>query len=392
MMNQEQFDLLKQGIGKWNSWRREHPDIQPVLSEVDFRGADLRGADLHNANLGGVDLRNASLSNADLSSANLSNADLSSANLSRANLYRVNLRHAKLGPIGLKGVELSWADSDRSDFAVTYLKAFSCGADLQSANLRGADLHDANLNGANLNLCDLRDANLSDASLRRANLSNALAMRTVFTNIDLSQTRGLDTMEHQGPSEISISTIYRSQGKIPEAFLRGAGVDDTFIEYIYALIKRPFEYFTCFISYSSKNQDFAERLHADLQNKGVRCWFAPHDMRTGDKIRERIDETIRLYDKLLLILSERAVASSWVETEVETALEKERQMQERGNPRTVLFPIRLDNTVLHTTKPWAKEVRRRHITDFTGWKQHDSYRQALEHLLRDLKAVHNPKD
>src|SRR6266571_2105084 len=310
MTDQEQFDLLKQGIGKWNRWRREHPDIQPVLSEVDFRGADLRGADLRNADLGGADLRNASLSNADLSSANLSNADLSSANLIRANLYRVNLRHAKLGPIGLNGIDFSWADFDRSDFAVTYLKAFSCGADLQGANLRGTDLHDANLNGANLNRCDLRDANLSDASLRRANLSNALAMHTVFTNIDLSQTRGLDTMEHQGPSEISISTIYRSQGKIPEVFLRGAGVDDTFIEYIYALIKRPFEYFTCFISYSSKNQDFAERLYSDLQNKGVRCWFAPHDMRTGDKIRERIDETIRLYDKLLLILSEWAVASS----------------------------------------------------------------------------------
>jgi len=33
-----------------------------------------------------------------------------------------------------------------------------------------------------------------------------------------------------------------------------------------------------FISYSSKDQAFAERLHADLQNKGVRCWFAPHDL------------------------------------------------------------------------------------------------------------------
>src|SRR5439155_12416090 len=111
-----------------------------------------------------------------------------------ANLSRINLRHAKLGPIGLNGIELSWADFDRCDFAVTYLKALSCGADLQGANLRGADLHDANLSGANLNRCDLRDANLSDASLRRANLNNALVMHTVFTNIDLSQTRGLDTM------------------------------------------------------------------------------------------------------------------------------------------------------------------------------------------------------
>lgn len=109
-------------------------------------------------------------------------------------------------------------------------------------------------------------------------------------------------------------------------------------------------------------------------------------MRTGDRIRERIDETIHLYDKLLLILSEHAVASSWVDTEVETALEKERQMQEQGSAQTVLFPVRLDDIVLRATKPWTKEVRRRHITDFTGWKQHDAFQRAFNRLIRDLKG------
>jgi hypothetical protein len=40
-----------------------------------------------------------------------------------------------------------------------------------------------------------------------------------------------------------------------------------------------FQHYSCFISYSAKDQEFAERLHADLQNKGVRCWFAPHDLK-----------------------------------------------------------------------------------------------------------------
>ena len=63
------------------------------------------------------------------------------------------------------------------------------------------------------------------------------------------------------------------------------------------------DFYSCFISYSTANQDFAERLHADLQAKGVRCWFAPHDIQGGRKIHEQIDEAIRLYDKLVLILS-----------------------------------------------------------------------------------------
>jgi len=61
------------------------------------------------------------------------------------------------------------------------------------------------------------------------------------------------------------------------------------IEYLPSLLNQAIQHYSCFISYSAKDQDFAERLHADLQNKGVRCWFAPHDMPIGGKIRDEID-------------------------------------------------------------------------------------------------------
>jgi TIR domain len=79
------------------------------------------------------------------------------------------------------------------------------------------------------------------------------------------------------------------------------------------------------------------RLSADLQSQGVRCWFAPQDLKVGDYISKRIDEAIRVYDKLLLILSQHSLESSWIEHEVEAVLERE---QSRGSQ--VLFPIRLD--------------------------------------------------
>jgi len=72
-----------------------------------------------------------------------------------------------------------------------------------------------------------------------------------------------------------------------------------------------------FISYSTANQDFAERLHADLQARGVRCWFAPHDLEGGKKIHDQIDEAIRVYDRLLVILSRESMSSRWVKTEIE---------------------------------------------------------------------------
>ena len=119
------------------------------------------------------------------------------------------------------------------------------------------------------------DVNLSSANLTDADFKKASLHKTTFTNIDLSKVKGLDSVDHFGPSEISISTLYKSGGKIPEAFLRGCGVPDTFIIFARSLVNAAIDFYSCFISYSSKNQDIAERLYAGLQSKGVRCWFAP---------------------------------------------------------------------------------------------------------------------
>ena len=163
---------------------------------------------------------------------------------------------------------------------------------------------------------------------------------------------------------------------------KGAGVPETFITYVHSLVGKPIDYYNCFISYSSKDQDFAEQLYADLQSKGVRCWFAPEDLKIGEEFRSRIDESIRLYDKLMVILSQHSINSSWVEFEVKKALKKE---QEQG--KLMLFPIKLDETVMEAPEAWAADIRKkRHIGDFTKWKEHDAYQKAFARLLRDLKA------
>ena len=114
----------------------------------------------------------------------------------------------------------------------------------------------------------------------------------------------------------------------------------------------------------------------------MRCWFAPHDLPIGAKTWDAIDEAIRLRDKLLLILSEHAIASDWVEDEVTKAFAEERR---RG--QLVLFPVRLDDAVMTTAEPWAAKLRdSRHIGDFVRWKRHDAYTKALERLLRDLRV------
>ena len=43
--------ILKDGTARWNQWRRDSPEIRPLLYEADLDGADLSGANLANADL-----------------------------------------------------------------------------------------------------------------------------------------------------------------------------------------------------------------------------------------------------------------------------------------------------------------------------------------------------
>ena len=165
-------------------------------------------------------------------------------------------------------------------------------------------------------------------------------------------------------------------------FLRGAGIPDEWIDDYRAHMMYPIQYHSLFISYSNQDEILARRLHADLQDQGVRCWFAPHDLRPGQLIRKGIDEAIHMQDKLLLILSEHSVKSGWVAYEVETALSREIRQQ-----REILFPIRIDDAVFRCTAPWAVSLRdQRHIGDFRQWTEPSRYQQVFQRLLRDLKA------
>ena len=230
---------------------------------------------------------------------------------------------------------------------------------------------------------------LDGASLQGADFGTSRTGATTFADVDLSDTNGLEAVVHVGPSTISIDTIYRSRGKIPEVFLRGCGVPDEFIAYIGSMVGCPIEFHSCFISYSTKDQEFAERLHADLQAKGVRCWFAPHDIKGGHKIHEQIDEAIRLHDRLLLILSDDSIKSEWVKTEIAKA----RKREVRDGKR-VLFPVRLVGFealrdwewIDSTGQDMGEEIRQYFIPDFSNWKDHSSYLAAFQRLVKDLKA------
>jgi len=199
-------------------------------------------------------------------------------------------------------------------------------AQLRGMSLRECDLSDADLTGANLSGSNLTGARFSGARLFNTTPSfteladaDFTEARMGFTHLganDLTGVRGLAAVHHIAPSRIDLETVFRSRGRIPEAFLRGIGLPDGFILYVRSLVEESVQFFSCFISYSSRDRQFAQRLHNDLQSSGVRCWFAPEDLKGGDKLSSQIDEAIHLHDKLLLVLSGNSTKSEWVSTEI----------------------------------------------------------------------------
>jgi len=354
MANEEHLKILKQGVAAWNQWREKNPDIQPDLtkanlSKANLIEADLRRADLSEADLSEADLRGAKLIEADLSGANLTAAELTAAYLSGAYLIDADLRRANL---------------------IT--------ADLTAAQLTVAYLSDAYLGWA-----DLSGAYLIGADLSGADFSEAMVGWSTFADIDLSVVKGLDTVRHFGPSTIGVDTIYRSKGNIPEVFLRGAGVPDDFITQIASLVEKAIQFYSCFISYSSKDECFCNRLHANLQAKGVRTWYFPKNARWGETVWGEIDRSIERYDKVVVVCSRNSLQSGPVLREIERALKREDR-----EGKNILFPIRIDDYLFECWEhPRKDDVVTKVVGDFRGWDQdaakHDV---AFKKLLRALEA------
>ena len=400
MANDEQVERLKQGVGEWNKWRIKNPIIAIELRNANFgypeassdKGSSLRVAYLTHPHFGGSDLSEADLRGADLRNANLSETDLRNANLTEANLSGANLARAHLS-----------------------------GAHLLNAILDGANLVEANLKGANLGCASLKKVILYNtiiygATLNGADLSESVIGFTIFIGVDMSKIKGLEEAQHEGPSKISIDTLRVSKGKIPEKFLRGCGLNDWEIEsaklyepglsigqvtditskILQLIAGDPIQYYSVFISYSSMDEAFASQLHDDLQNRGVRCWFAPKDVQGGRKLHEQIDNAIQRNDRTLLIVSDNSMNSEWVKTEI--AKTRKRETKEK---RRILFPIRLVDFAkvqaweffdADMGKDSAREIREYFIPDFSNWQDEQSYKSAFERLIKDLRATEGEQD
>lgn len=371
MADTNQLKIIERGAEVWNDWRRKHRTEKIDLSRSDLRsikgdGICLSDSNLEQTNLNGVNLFRADLSNARLSNASLTGAYLREAVLKKIDLYNSNLRGANL-------------DS----------------TDLTGANLRKTDLGSANLSSANLGaakdaVVDLTFANLTAAIVKGANFKDVMVGYTNFGNVNLSGVKNLDQVRHKFASIIDPMTLTKS-GPLPKSFLRGCGLSEKFIDQIPSLFFASVVdgFFSCFISYSHEDKDFAKQLHDNLQSHGIRCWLDEKDMIIGHDIHEEVQGGILGSDKVLLCCSENSLKSSWVDNEIIIALKKEQGLfKEYGRRKLVLIPLNLDNYMFNDVWQNGKkeQLQSRMAANFVGWdKDKKKFINEVERVINALK-------
>ena len=100
---------------------------------------------------------------------------------------------------------------------------------------------------------------------------------------------------------------------------------------------------------------------------------------TFSPIRDAIERALR---RVVLVLSEESIKSSWVEFEVELAFEMEKE-----SGKTLLYPIKIDNAIETASTAWARMLRRQvHIGNFVNWANSEAYNKALMGLIEDLQV------
>lgn len=93
-----------------------------------------------------------------------------------------------------------------------------------------------------------------------------------------------------------------------------------------------------FLSHSSKDKPFVEKLAKDILALDVEVWLDIWEMKVGDSLFDKIEEGLETSDYLIVILSKNSVNSLWVRKELNAFL-----CDEISSKNVKILPVLIDD-------------------------------------------------
>lgn len=93
-----------------------------------------------------------------------------------------------------------------------------------------------------------------------------------------------------------------------------------------------------FVSYSSKDKRFVNRLINRLLDLDIKIWFDVFEIKVGDSIIEKINEALDRTEGIAIIFSRNSIKSNWVKKEINTTL-----IKKLNKKKIDIFPILIDD-------------------------------------------------
>lgn len=339
-----------------------------------------------------LDLKDRLLTQMTFNGCTFRGAILEGAVFSNCMIANVDFSYSKLAGACFIGADILFSDFSHTE---------ACYSNFAYAKVNGSKFYRANLMNINFQVAtfercsfveaDIRNAIFSQAKLVNVDFNNATLGSTDFADTDLTSAINLESMNHMSSSIFSIKTIADFGENLPIKFLTKAGVSESLIKRFYGLEMTKEDYYSCFISYATADEDKVKTIYDALWCAGVSCWFAPENLQAGKKVHEQLFEGIEGHEKLVIVLSESSMNSEWVKTELRKAFKLEQKTGERK-----LFPISL--VPFETLRDWecfdsdfgkdlAVELREYFIPSFHDIKSHADFSKAIERLVLDLKKI-----
>jgi len=127
---------------------------------------------------------------------------------------------------------------------------------------------------------------------------------------------------------------------------------------------------TLFISHSSIDKDFANRLSVGLKQQGIEVWLDSEKMQVGDSLLTEISAGLKGANYIVVVLSKNALQSEWVNRELEIAINRE--IEER---RMLVLPALLEDV------PIPAFLSGRIFADF---RRDDDFQKSLSQIIRAI--------